>query len=257
MPIIAVAVHRTGVSHTPERENGHHTRFDAGETLIGRDGAVWWSSRSIRSSEFHDAPDGSLSDAVKLMNVRGACSGVHAFVSEKFSELAREKLPCIVAVDSPYHTCRGVATFVEQSPEASEEESNVFGRFVLVTQHVNGLEPGVIVDDHKCVTAPSIDGGDEWSGYVYVNETARARGICFSAGRARGRQRVAQTPRSVSSEVCELFEARVAAMKPAMHVMCCLVGSHYLNVRCRTRGVNGECARAGGARFTASYMPFE
>eukprot|EP00965_Chrysotila_dentata_P256968 6212735-Pleurochrysis_carterae.AAC.4 len=201
--------------------------------------------------------------------MRGARSGVDAFVGEELSELSREELPCVVAVESPHHTCRGVASFVEQSCEAGEKKPNMFGRFVLVSQHMNGLESSVVVDDNECVTASSIDGGEERSGYVHVNEAARvrwlievvwmwqAREIGFCTGCARGRHGIAQTPGSVRCEVCELFETRIAAMKPAMHVMSGLVGGHNLNVRCRTQGMNGEGARASGARVAACYMPFE
>eukprot|EP00965_Chrysotila_dentata_P032076 1069713-Pleurochrysis_carterae.AAC.5 len=66
------------------------------------------------------------------MDVGWARSGVHAFVSEELSELAREKLSRVVAVKSSHHTCGGVASFVEQRCETSEKEPNVFGCFVLV-----------------------------------------------------------------------------------------------------------------------------
>eukprot|EP00965_Chrysotila_dentata_P060084 1992728-Pleurochrysis_carterae.AAC.2 len=101
------------------------------------------------------------------MDVRRTGRGVHAFVREEFGELSREEFPGVVAV-----------------------------RFVLVPQHVDGFEPGVVIHDDKRVTFSPIDGGKEGPRDVHMNETAGVRrlvqivrvrwtcGVGFSAGRA-------------------------------------------------------------------------
>eukprot|EP00965_Chrysotila_dentata_P129426 4278403-Pleurochrysis_carterae.AAC.1 len=85
------------------------------------------------------------------------------------------EFPCVVAVERSHHTRRGIAPFVEKSREAGEEKPNVLGCFVLVPQHVDSLESGVVIHDDECVTPPPIDGGKEGSRDVYVDEAAGMR----------------------------------------------------------------------------------
>eukprot|EP00965_Chrysotila_dentata_P060486 2004856-Pleurochrysis_carterae.AAC.3 len=108
----------------------------------------------IGSGQLHDTPDGAFSDAVQLMNVGRTGCGMHAFVCEKFGKLTGQEFPSVVA----------------EGREASEEKPNVFRGFVLVTQHVDGFESGVIVNDDKRVTLTSIDGWKEGPGDVDVDE---------------------------------------------------------------------------------------
>eukprot|EP00965_Chrysotila_dentata_P116236 3842339-Pleurochrysis_carterae.AAC.1 len=102
------------------------------------------------------------------MDVRWARRSVDAFVGEEFK--------------SSHHTCRGIASFIEKSRETGEKKTNVLGCFVLVSQHVNGLESGVIVNEDERVTTSSIDGGKERSGDVHVNETAGMRRLAAHEG---------------------------------------------------------------------------
>eukprot|EP00965_Chrysotila_dentata_P184427 6088574-Pleurochrysis_carterae.AAC.3 len=113
---------------------------------------------------------------------------------------------------------------------------------MLVPQHVDGLESGVIVHDDERVVTSSVYGWKEGSGDVHVNKAAgmrglvqivgvrQALGIGFSAGRARRRRGMAQALWCVCSEIRELFESCSTAVKPPVHVLCGFVGDHYLNV---------------------------
>eukprot|EP00965_Chrysotila_dentata_P158193 5226409-Pleurochrysis_carterae.AAC.1 len=106
------------------------------------------------------------------MDVWWASGSVHAFVGEKLGELAGKKFTCVVAVKGTNHSRRGLASFVEEGREPCEEESDVLGSFMFVLQHVDRFKPGMVVYDDERIAASSIDGGQEGSGDVYVDESA-------------------------------------------------------------------------------------
>eukprot|EP00965_Chrysotila_dentata_P259152 6213461-Pleurochrysis_carterae.AAC.2 len=73
-----------------------------GDSVIPECG--WCSAGNHRSArKFHDASNGPLRDAVELVNVRGTSRCMHAVGREERSELCRQELAGVVAVESAYH----------------------------------------------------------------------------------------------------------------------------------------------------------
>eukprot|EP00965_Chrysotila_dentata_P231562 6198435-Pleurochrysis_carterae.AAC.1 len=97
------------------------------------------------------------------MDMGRARGRVYSFSSEQVGELLRKKLSCVVTMERAHHARR----------ESGKEVSNVRWGLVFVAHEVNRLEAGVIVDDHKCVTTPTINGRLERPGDVNVYEPAR------------------------------------------------------------------------------------
>eukprot|EP00965_Chrysotila_dentata_P203215 6181572-Pleurochrysis_carterae.AAC.1 len=109
------------------------------------------------------------------MDVRRASGSVHAFVGQELGELTGKKFACIVAVQGAHHSSWRLASLIEECCEPGEEASDVLRGFVFVPHHVDGFKSRVVVYDDECVAASSVDGGEEWSRYVYVNESVRVR----------------------------------------------------------------------------------
>eukprot|EP00965_Chrysotila_dentata_P143221 4732310-Pleurochrysis_carterae.AAC.4 len=68
------------------------------------------ASGERRAGEFHDGPDGALSDAVQLVDVWRAGGVVRAAVGKVFREFGRQELARVVAVQRANRVPGGVAT---------------------------------------------------------------------------------------------------------------------------------------------------
>eukprot|EP00965_Chrysotila_dentata_P152620 5043788-Pleurochrysis_carterae.AAC.2 len=77
---------------------------------------------------------------------------------------------------------------------------------MFVAHEVDGLEAGVIVDDHKSVSVPTINGRLERPSDVNVYEPTRPSGVRFGAGGAGWRAGVTEAARRVAGELSESLE---------------------------------------------------
>eukprot|EP00965_Chrysotila_dentata_P047398 1572320-Pleurochrysis_carterae.AAC.2 len=167
-------------SSATERQDGHNAGLDTGQAFIGGDRTAWWPSSAVQhvhgmshgvgpkrrgssacnqigTSQFHDTgADCPLGDAVQLMYVWRTCCGMYPFIGEQFGELFREKFSRFLAVKCADDSRWCVAAFIQQSGEASQEMTYVFGRLMFVTHHVHGLEAGVVVDDNESVASAPV-----------------------------------------------------------------------------------------------------
>eukprot|EP00965_Chrysotila_dentata_P128960 4263664-Pleurochrysis_carterae.AAC.1 len=150
-------------STTTERQDRHNAGLYTGQAFVGGDRTAWWSCGAVQHVHgmgygFHDAADRPLGDAIQLMHVGRTCRGMYSFIGEQLSELLREKLSRVIAVECADDSCRCLAAFIQQSGEASQELTYMFGRLMFVSHRVNGLKARVVVDDYESVASTPVHG---------------------------------------------------------------------------------------------------
>ena len=122
----------------------------------------------LGSHETEYGSDGTLGDAIELVNVSGTGAVSDKLRVEELVELSGEELACVVGMERAHDSDGLSLANAREGIERGDELPDLPGRLRLVAKEVNRFPTRVFIDEHQDVSVITDAGRPKGAGYVRV-----------------------------------------------------------------------------------------